>query len=756
MTRKSLAQLLGLFLFVVWANVAVADDAAAPTQEAQSADKPATAEAAAESAAATEAAPADAASPAAEAAAPADWTYWRGPQMNGNSTETGLPDSWDPEGGEGSNLVWKRADLGSRSTPIVMNGRVYTLCRDKPETREEGEKIVCVDLATGETVWEQRWNVYLSDVPDTRVAWSAVTGDPQTFEVADPANPGKQRTIPPRVYALGVSGLFQCFNANTGEVLWSHSMHEEYGLLSTYGGRTNFPLVVGDNVIVSAVIIGWGENAKPNHRYIAFDKYNGQPVWFEGTRPLPEDTTYSAPVLGTFNGQLSMVFGGGDGVVYAFQPRTGKKIWEYPLSERGVNTSPLIYNDHVIIGHSEENIGATEMGALVCLNGADGTEVWKNVEMFVGKSPPIIADGLLVACEDGGRLMVLDPANGKELFNRKVDTMMRGSPLYADGKLYVLSANGRWWIFKINKEGEGENLKVDLEEVHKLRLNGEEGNGSPIAANGKLLIPTSGALYCVARADASPAAGPLPEVPAETPRSADDQPALVQVVPVESLLFPGDAQQLDVRLYNANGQWIRNAKSDEVTFSVAGIGSVDANGDYSTDKGLRDQRGDYHRQGWRALRRRPGAGDSGTCRGRSTSMTAPSPCRGLACVTATFRSTSTCLPRCERKTRKRGSSISTSRASSRTSPPSERSTTRHPPTAGLNCCGSSACSTKGRSRRISKKPKPSSMLRCNCSSTRSSSPASPGARGTAPTVRGTSSPSRSWKSLAANTSRPLV
>jgi outer membrane protein assembly factor BamB len=112
-----------------------------------------------------------------------------------------------------------------------------------------------------------------------------------------------------------VSGLFQCFNANTGEVLWSHSMHEEYGLLSTYGGRTNFPLVVGDNVIVSAVIIGWGENAKPNHRYIAFDKYNGQPVWFEGTRPLPEDTTYSAPVLGTFNGQLSMVFGGGDGVV---------------------------------------------------------------------------------------------------------------------------------------------------------------------------------------------------------------------------------------------------------------------------------------------------------------------------------------------------------------------------------------------------------------------------------------------------------
>ncbi len=49
------------------------------------------------------------------AAASADWTYWRGPQMNGVSTEKNLPDEIDPAGGEGSNLLWKR-DIGSRST----------------------------------------------------------------------------------------------------------------------------------------------------------------------------------------------------------------------------------------------------------------------------------------------------------------------------------------------------------------------------------------------------------------------------------------------------------------------------------------------------------------------------------------------------------------------------------------------------------------------------------------------------------------
>ena len=54
-----------------------------------------------------------------------DWTYWRGPQQNGHSPLTNLPDEWNPKGGEGSNLLWSRDDLGTRSTPIVMEGLLY-------------------------------------------------------------------------------------------------------------------------------------------------------------------------------------------------------------------------------------------------------------------------------------------------------------------------------------------------------------------------------------------------------------------------------------------------------------------------------------------------------------------------------------------------------------------------------------------------------------------------------------------------------
>ena len=97
---------------------------------------------------------------------------------------------------------------------------------------------------------------------------------------------------------------------------WARSLSEEYGMLSTYGGRTNFPIVFENLVIISGVTTGWGEAAVPAHRFVAFDKLTGQAVWFASTRPRPEDTTYCTPIITSFNGQLAMVFGGGDGSRY--------------------------------------------------------------------------------------------------------------------------------------------------------------------------------------------------------------------------------------------------------------------------------------------------------------------------------------------------------------------------------------------------------------------------------------------------------
>src|SRR5207247_1820043 len=98
------------------------------------------------------------------------------------------------------------------------------------------------------------------------------------------------------------------------------------------------------------------EMAKPAHRLIGFDKRNGQAVWFQSTRPFPEDTTYSGPALSVINGQAQYVIGAGDGSVYGLQPRTGKLIWNYDVSPRGINAPPTIIGSTVLCGHSEENL----------------------------------------------------------------------------------------------------------------------------------------------------------------------------------------------------------------------------------------------------------------------------------------------------------------------------------------------------------------------------------------------------------------
>lgn len=497
-------------------------------------------------------------------AAPMDWPYWRGPEMNGVSREKNIPTEWSPDQvGEG-NLVWKNEELAGRSTPIVMDGLLYTLVRDQPETNKEGEKVVCVDAATGEKVWESRFNAYLTDVPDTRVGWSCVVGDP----------------VSKKVFALGVCGYFQCLDAKTGETLWSHSLSEEYGLLSTYGGRTNMPITYKNLVIISAVIIGWGDMAKPAHRFMAFDQRNGEMVWFNGTRLLPDDTTYSSPVLTSFNGEAAMVFASGDGGVYAFQPETGKQIWSYDVSARGISTTPLVVGDKVICGHNQENLDTTKMGALFCLDGTSQgpiksgspSELWRNTEMFVGKGAPIHVDGKVFAVDDPsttGTLLCVDLQTGKLLQEQKLGGPAFSSPLYVDGKIYLLTENARWWVFEPTEDG--------FKTLARDRMRIGDVHGSPIVSHGRLYITTNEAVYCIANPNAAPEADERPAPPKIDPAKADAKPAQLQITPVEMLVEPGDEHPLQVRLYNKKGAFLGTAKElkKNVNFEVEGIGSVE-------------------------------------------------------------------------------------------------------------------------------------------------------------------------------------
>jgi outer membrane protein assembly factor BamB len=493
---------------------------------------------------------------------PHDWPMWRGPEGNGISREKNLPDEWNL-----GDELWRSPELATRSTPIVLNGKLYTVCRFEPESTKEGEKVVCADIKTGKILWENVHNVFLTDSPAERVGWSSVVGDPATGHI----------------FVHGLCGIMKCIDGETGKTIWEHSLMEEYGILSTYGGRTNFPVLFDDLVITSGVMTGWDDYAIPAHRYVAFKKATGEAVWIQSTKLRPEDTTYSTPFVTVVDGQAAIITGAGDGSVYAIQPRTGKIIFRYDASTRGINTPPIVVDGTVYCGHAEQMFKQPNVLGAVFAFKATGegditdkkATVWEVPQKTVGRSAPLFVDGRVYYADDGGKLFVIDAKTGKEITKRpySLGRIMFSSAIYGDGKIYA-SEYGKFHILEPFAGG--------VKRMSEVSLPNAELIGSPIIAHGRVFIPTLEAMYCIGNKDWKPAADPIPAAPQEADAKADQKIAQVQVAPVEALLTSDKTANFSVNVFNAKGQPLETPQT--VKFTVEGAGSIDASGKYSAPK----------------------------------------------------------------------------------------------------------------------------------------------------------------------------
>jgi len=502
-------------------------------------------------------------------AAAADWPDWRGPRENRDAAVgSPLVTSFDPE--KGTNVLWKNDEAGGISTPVIMGGKLFTLVRHKPDTKEEAEKVLCLDAATGKKLWENVFNVYLSDVPAERVGWSSVVADPTSGTV----------------FAHGVCGAFTAIDAATGRTKWQRSLHEEFGFLSTYGGRTNVPVVFEDLVIASAVVTGWGDTARPAHRFLGMDAGTGEVRWMNGTKELPEDTTYSTPFLAEVGGQAALIFGSSDGSVWNFQPRTGKAVWNFKLSRRGLNVAPLVEDGTVWISQAEENLDNTSMGSATAFKAAGSGDIttsnviWQRKGVMDGRSMPVVLGDRIYFVDDGAKVFVFDKKTGEPVGKpqKLLGTIVRGSPLVAGGRLYVCSTSG-WHVLEPTKDG----LKI----VNKMRLGEEdEVTASPIAWNGRVYLTTGARLYCLgeagAAAPATTASEPtLPQRVSAATKAPPGEPAWVQVVPAEAQIAAGETLPLKVRLFDAAGRFVKESPAE---FSAT-VGAVGTDGRYTAPAG---------------------------------------------------------------------------------------------------------------------------------------------------------------------------
>lgn len=510
--------------------------------------------------------------PAARVRSGSDWTDWRGPARNGVSLEKGLPTRWSPKG---ENLVWK-APYGGRSTPIVMGDRVF-LFNSAGEGETMQERLMCLNADTGKLLWEHRINVYESDVPTRRIAWSAPVGDPATGNI----------------YVLGACNELTAFS-NDGKVLWGRSLTEEFGAWTTHGGRTASPIIEGDLVIVGSIIDGWGDTAQRKHRFFAFDKTTGECVWTSAPGGRPYDTVYPTPIAATIDGARMIIVGGADGAVYAMKAQTGEPVWSYAITKRGINNCAVISGTTVFASHSEENLDTNELGLITAIDATGRGALTKtNLKWSVngiraGYSSPIVDGDRLYLVDDSANVFAFDINTGKQLWKHTIGTLQRASPVLADGKLYVGTENGKFFILKPGPTGcevldEDElepgvsNVQLKTAEGDDLIAANEQILASVAVSRGRVYLVSTKAIYCIGKKTPSPALPPVTETIENAPSGA--AVAHVQVVPADLVTKPGQTTKFRVRLFDDHGRFIREEQN--AAWSLEGLKGT-AQGDQFT------------------------------------------------------------------------------------------------------------------------------------------------------------------------------
>lgn len=491
-----------------------------------------------------------------------DWPEWRGPSRDGRSAETNLPEKWSTKG---DNLAW-RIPIGSRSAPVAFGNRLYINSPTPGDPSATQERLIAIDAESGKIVWERKFSLFLSDVPQHRASWASPAVDPETGNI----------------YMFTVAAQLVCVSPD-GKILWDRSLTDEYGAVTTHGGRTTSPIIEGDKVILNTLVLAWGDLNRPGNRYFAFDKKTGQTIWISSPQSRHYDTNYSTPVVGTIDGVRALVVGGTDGVYHALKVNTGEKIWSVEVSKRAILNSALLKDNVAYITHGEENIDTTEMGLIAAVDAsrsgvlaADAFK-WKTRGFLPTFASPVMDGDRLYTMDNSAIIGAFDLKTGTRLWEKTLGTLQKGSPVLADGKLYVGTENGKFYILRPSATG----VEVLDEDVLGTPQSPEAIVASPIVSDGRVYVTSMDAMYAIGKR--VPRARSAASAPAAGPATAAGAPAYVQVFPYESLLAPGQTATFKARLFDAKGQFIREEPA--ATWSVDQVsGSIDAKGVYTAAK----------------------------------------------------------------------------------------------------------------------------------------------------------------------------
>ena len=394
---------------------------------------------------------------AAQGEASGEWPQLLGPQRNGLSTETGLLDRWPTDGPK---EIWRVPGGVGMSGLAISRGRMLTLVQ-----REEKQWLIALDAKSGESVWQTPL------APEYR---NAMGNGPR----ATPTISGDQ------VFVFTGEGILSAHNLGDGKQRWSHNVVKELSGKEAEYGMACSPLVVGEQVIVTA--------GAPKGTLVAFEAKSGKQLWTAGSDPAG----YSSPALLKVGGRSQIVVFTGNSAL-GVDPTTGAVLWRYPFKtnyECNIAT-PLEINGNIFLSSGENH------GSVLLALKPDGdkftlSEVW---DSFGPKSvlrnewqTSMLIDGFLYGLDNVGgagpitHLTCIDAATGARKWQEA--RFGKGNLIAADGKLFITTMTGELVVARATSDR--------FDELGRATVLGSTRQ-APALSNGRLFLRDDKDIVCL-------------------------------------------------------------------------------------------------------------------------------------------------------------------------------------------------------------------------------------------------------------------
>jgi len=460
------------------------------------------------------------------------------------SAERGLPESFDPKAGR--NVRWV-ADLGTEThaTPVVAKGRVFIGTNNgRPrDPRHRGDRgvLMCFDEKTGAFLWQLlvpkiKTSVYW-DWPNAGICSPATVDGDRVYLVS---NRGEVMCLDPLGMANGNDGPCRDEAQHSvppgetpiepgeqdADILWLFDMIKECGVRQHDSAHSSI-LVHGPFLYVNT-----SNGVDDSHKritapdassLIVLDKATGRLIARDDEHIGPRifHSTWSSPALAEVNGRAQIIFAGGDGVVYAFEPLSAsppsgevaklKKLWWFDcdptapkenvhqfnsnrdVSPSNIKSMPVFHGNRVFVTVGGDLWWGKHLAWLQCIDAtqtgnATGSALkWAYPLARHSMSTPAVAGGRVFVGDSGRRVHCVDAETGRPYWTHEVNGEVWASPLVADGKVYFATRNGDVLVFQATRE------KTLLSGIDL----GDAISGSPVAANGVLYVTTMTRLYAL-------------------------------------------------------------------------------------------------------------------------------------------------------------------------------------------------------------------------------------------------------------------